>query len=503
MLEPRLWRNPPFPIPGINTILQRKDAWSRKSTLGMSKFILVSPPLGKPYLYSTTYLYKFCRNPKELPTNGSSHFLSACATQGLLLEPVHKVVGQQYQFKVQPRSSPASRHVSIQAKIIHVLFNEILTAGPLVITMPDFFSRMLAVSGYDLIIIQLFLDIEQLELFSRLLVFLDRLSNNHKTNLFILAKGNQNLPRFPVSCDPVPCSYTKNQPLDPKQLGDHYVKFNLLLAQPCEKIPTEKATVRPKPYGGFIWKLVEHLFNEILHLMVGAIARTKMTPKAVPGLTNKAQNRMVAFPPRFLWVIATLCPMLIAKNRNNMRVEIQGDGFHLLKSIANPAKKHVVDPSKMIRHMNRDLCKKPADSALGRKTIKMGDLLEHLVCGKFHHVARTKDPHHQSIEHGKAHFCRGIVTFPPFACTKDCHCIRDAELIEEPTHQTSSSKAGDILSSETFHLVSVAFWGYTIFHFLSASFFWYFSKYIILERRHFSYRKQHVISIIDLLHHLR
>ncbi len=473
----------------VSASISRKSICaSRKRVLSMPEFILIRPPLGKPHHHPAPFSDKPCRNPEKLPADSPSHLLSTAAPHGYLLEPVHEVVGQNYQLEVQPGAGPVFRNARVQTETVDALLDEILAAGTLVVALPDLFAGKLAVGGDNLVVIELFLDAEQLELLSGRLTTFYGLSNDNETDLFVSPDGDKYLTRCPVSIDLVPCANAEDQSLNPALLGYHHIEFDSTPPKPFQKVPVKKAAVSPEPYQGIGRQFTKHPLQESYHMVIGAVSRTEKTSEAVPGFSHKTQKRMVTFSSALLRVVAAFCPMLIAEHRDDVRIEIKRDFLHILKALTDALQKHLIDSCQAVRLVNGDLCEKPADRALRRETVKTDDLLKYLVRSKFHHMARSKDPHHQPIEHGKAHLRRGIVIFSAFLCSNDCHGVEETKFVKEPSHQTGPSKAGDILSSETFQLVLTAFFWYILFHLLGASFPLCLDNHILPERRLFAFK---------------
>jgi hypothetical protein len=249
---------------------------------------------------------------------------------------------------------------------------------------------------------------------------------------------------------------------------------------------------------GLIRQFIKHLFEEIFDTVIGAVSRTEKTTQAVSAFTYKAQKGMIALSAYLLRIVTTFRPMLIAEHRDDVRVKIKGDGVHILEALANPIKKHLVDPCQMICLMYCDLCKETAYGALGGKRAKTYYLLKHLVCSKFHHVARPEDSQHHPIEQAKAHVCWRIVICSAFFSPKHCHGTEEIKFVKKPPYQTSTPETGDILSSETFHLVlTVSLW-YILFHLLGASFPGFQSTLFYQERRLFASKISRLIYILAI-----
>jgi len=64
-------------------------------------------------------------NAYDFPPDGSCHLL--LISQSCLLEPVHEVLGQHDQLKIELGSCPAPANTLVQTKSIDAFFDEILT----------------------------------------------------------------------------------------------------------------------------------------------------------------------------------------------------------------------------------------------------------------------------------------------------------------------------------------------------------------------------------------
>ena len=62
--------------------------------------------------------HESCWNPEESPSDGSSHLLFCSPAEGLFFEPIHQIVGQHHQFKVNLRASPTPAHTLVQPETI-------------------------------------------------------------------------------------------------------------------------------------------------------------------------------------------------------------------------------------------------------------------------------------------------------------------------------------------------------------------------------------------------
>ncbi len=117
------------------------------------ELLLVGLPFRQlePHL-ATTIRGQFLRYPEKPPANGTGHFLCGFTTKDLFLEPVHQVVGQHDQLKIEPSTCPMPRNTLVQAESVNALLDKVLTAGTPVVNPPDLLARSLAVGGNYLVI---------------------------------------------------------------------------------------------------------------------------------------------------------------------------------------------------------------------------------------------------------------------------------------------------------------------------------------------------------------
>lgn len=114
--------------------------------------------------------------------------------------------------------------------------------------MPDNLSRQLTVCGNDLVVIALFLNIENRKLLSGKLSPLYHLANNDKTNFFF-AKRKKKLANCAIARDLLPIAYMKDKLLYPRLLRHNDIVFNPTPPEPFEKIPAEKTAISPQSPG--------------------------------------------------------------------------------------------------------------------------------------------------------------------------------------------------------------------------------------------------------------
>ena len=111
---------------------------SGKSYLCPLELSLICPPVRQFQFETTPSFNQLGWNPYDFPTDGSCHLLFLLISQSCLLEPVHEVIGQHDQLKIESGSCPAPANTLVQPKSIDAFFDEILTTGTLIIKMPDF-----------------------------------------------------------------------------------------------------------------------------------------------------------------------------------------------------------------------------------------------------------------------------------------------------------------------------------------------------------------------------
>src|SRR5208283_151855 len=192
-------------------------------------FELVSKnPILREFQYeSSTRGYQFCGNPEELPPDGSGHLLVGSSPEGLLFEPVHQIVGQHHQFKVNLCAGPTPAHTLVQSEAVDAFLDEVLAAGPLVVEAPDSFSGIKAACGNDLIVVCDGLRLEQFELLSRFFSSPDRLAHHHQTQFPLRVQGEERFANGHVWGDLPPRSDPQNKLLDVDELGDHDIELNI------------------------------------------------------------------------------------------------------------------------------------------------------------------------------------------------------------------------------------------------------------------------------------
>ena len=80
-------------------------------------------------------------------------------------------------------------------------------------------------------------------------------------------------------------------------------------------------------------KLLDKPLNKINRLVAAVMPTTaKHPPNVIPGPSHKTQQRMIALSSLLLGIISHSSPLLIAINRNHMRVQVKGNTDKLLKT---------------------------------------------------------------------------------------------------------------------------------------------------------------------------
>ena len=182
----------------------------------------------------------------------------------------------------------------------------------------------------------------------------------------------------------------------------------------------------------------------------------------------------MALPASLFRIVALVGPVLLSKNRDDMRIKVQGQGFELLKATTRHFQQARVDVGNLNGRMDRDFVKKPADSALDRELFEFGHTLKYLIPNKFHHVTGPEYPEHQRIKHAHTHLGRAVVRVAPITNGHRLKVFAQLVFFKEPPDQTRTAKSGQILSGELLLRGQILFFFlflcYIRIHFLGASF---------------------------------
>ena len=177
-----------------------------------------------------------------------------------------------------------------------------------------------------------------------------------------------------------PVADTEDHLLEPYLLGYHYIELDLAHHQPMQEVEAEESAISTKSPDGYLSRqLVQHGSQEILCLTgTGTVARPEHTSEIIPGLSYEAHKGMVAGPATLLGIVTLLALCCLpaagrpAKDRYDVGIQVQGDGFHVTKSPADFIQLPEIDLCHMLSLVNRDPGKKTADRTLGGKPGKAG-----------------------------------------------------------------------------------------------------------------------------------
>ena len=460
------------PEAGLTTWITAEGAESGEGGKSPAKFSFVGLPVCQFEPDLVTACGQFCRYPEKLPANGTGHLLCGSMSKNFFLEPVHQVIGQHDQLEIEPGACPMSRNTLVQTESVDAFLDKVLAAGTLVVDSPDIFPGSLAVGNNYLIIIKILLNAKKLELLAGLFSLANQIPNHHQAHVLERRNRQAQLAHGKTFAELPPVADTEDHPLEPYLLGYHHVKLDLSHHQPTKEFDLEKAAVRPKPFYPVLRQLFHYGLEKILGLVTtGAIAGTENSPDIVPRLPDKAHKRVVAGPATLLGIVAPLGPVLPAKDRYDVGVKIKGDGFHAMESLADLVQEPEIDLCHMLSLVNRDPGKETADSALGGKPGKAGQLLKHLVYLQFHHVDRPEDAQHQTVEHAVADLAGAIVFFAPFAGAYTPEVLIQLQFVKKPTHEPCTPEAGNIFAGELlFWFTTTVSLCYIFCHLLGASF---------------------------------
>src|SRR5271169_1411011 len=439
------------------------------------KLILKNPVFRELQDESSARGHQFCGNPKEFPADSPGHLLVCCSPEGLLFKPVHQIVRQHHQFKVDLCAGPTPAHTLVQSETVDAFLDEILAAGPLVVKAPHRFSGIKAACGNDLIVVGDGLRLEQLELFSSFFSGLDCLADHHQTQFPMRVQWERRFANGHIRRDLPPRSDPQNKLLDVDELGHYDIEFYLAPDQPTNEVHVGKTAVGPQPTGHPIRDLAQHQSQKRSRLVgVRAVARTKNPSQVVSCLSDEAKQRVVTLPASLFRIVALAGPVLFSKNRDDMGIQIQSQGFELLETATRHIQQARVNVGNLKGRVDRDLVQEPADCALDRELIEFGDALKYLVPNKFHHVTRPEYPEHQRIQHAHTHLSRTVVGFAPITDAHHLQMLAQLAFFKEAANQTRAAKSCQILSGEFLLWSQILFFllflCYIRIHFLGASF---------------------------------
>ena len=112
----------PYPDAYLAFCLLKCKVSSGKSYLCPLELSLICPPVRQFQFETTPSFNQLGWNPYDFTTDGSCHLLFLLISQSCLLEPVHEVMGQHNQLKIEPGSCPAPANTLVQPKSINAFF---------------------------------------------------------------------------------------------------------------------------------------------------------------------------------------------------------------------------------------------------------------------------------------------------------------------------------------------------------------------------------------------
>jgi hypothetical protein len=188
-------------------------------------------------------------------------------------------------------------------------------------------------------------------------------------------------------------------------------------------------------------------------------------------------------------IVALVGPVLLSKDRDDMRIQIQRQGFELLKAATRHIQQARVDVGNLKGRMDRDFIKKPANRALDREFPEFRNLLKYLIPNQLHHMTGPEYSEHQCIQHTHTHMSRAVVRVTPITDAHSLQVFAQLAFFKEPADQTSTAKSGQTLPGELLLrgqiLFFLLFLCYIHIHFLGASFSGSLSKRILPEKEAF------------------
>jgi len=279
--------------------------------------------------------------------------------------------------------------------------------------------------------------------------------------------------------DALPQSHMSYLALYPRLHGDYYGKLNTFLDQILDKVSTEKPAVGPKSNSFDVGrKLLDKALNKINRLVATVVfAAPQHTSNVISGFTHKTQQGMVTLSSLLLGIVTQCSPLLIAIDRNHMRVQVKGDLPQTPVLLPQLHDKIKVQSADLVGHRYPHTGQKSAHSGLNRETTQSHYLLKYLVCAKYLHLVGPAITEQHPVQTPDN---QGTCTVFAFSATFYLHLLIYHLLnlmpLKESSDQPNTTKTSQVATSELFLYpdnLSFAFRGllrYTLFHLLSASF---------------------------------
>ena len=446
---------------------------------------------------------RLSRYQKEPVPDGGNHGLGLVLIQNLFLEKIHEIVSQHQQLKPRAITRITVGNHLVQTKTVNTFLDEVLTAGPLIVKTPNPLGTFPAVCYDHLVVVFNFPCIEKFQLFPGTSIGSYLLTNYHPAwrsdrhpqrgtavdNITTLTYSN-------TPSDTMPSPHMSYLALYPRLHGHHNGKFNALLDQVLDQLGIEKSTVCSQPdlldMGG---KFFDQTFDKLNTLIAAmALATTKDSSNVIPGLSYKTQQGVVTLssllpcPPwavRRVGIVSHGGSLLIAIDRNHMRVQIKGDlpitpvcppgRLVLLPQLHDKIK---VQGADLFRYRNLHRAEKSANCRLNRKTTESHYLLKYLVSAQYLHMIGPAIPQEHPVQTSHKQSAETVLACPAaFYLDLLIQHLFNPVALEKSLNQPSATKTRQVAPREllSYRDGFLAFTfcillRYSLFHLLSASF---------------------------------
>jgi len=195
-------------------------------------------------------------------------------------------------------------------------------------------------------------------------------------------------------------------------------------------------------------------------------------------------------PPASLFrIVALVGPVLLSKDRDDMRIQIQGQCLELLEAFTSLVQQARVYLGNLKGRMDRDFIQKSANRAPDREFPEFGATLKYLVPNKLHHMTGPEYPEHQRIKHTHTHLSRAVVRVTPITHAHRLQLFAQLAFFKQPAEQTHTTKSGQTLPGELLLrgqiLFFLLFLCYIRIHFSGTSFSGPLGKRILPEKEVF------------------
>src|SRR5271157_156056 len=411
--------------------------------------------------------------------NRLHHGLDFLPVQNLFLKEIHQIVPQHQQLKIGVIPPIRMRDDLIQTQSINPLFDKIFTTGSLIVKMPDLFTNQRTIGDNDLIIIRGPFSSQKPQLLSGVFVPFHRLTNDHHPQGDSLGQEVRDLPHLDPSAYLLPILQHLNLLLYPRLQGHHHIELDPPLDQKLQKLQTEKTTVRPKAN---LFQMTRKFPQDLLQKGNGLvrtvmILTTKQSCQIIPGLPKETKHGLITLSPLFLRIVAHGGPLLPTKDRRHMQIQIQGQFPQGLKPFAKLHQQIEIQETNLLSHGHSQARQETTDRRLDREIKESSDFEENPIGTQNPHLPRPGITQKQAVQQTDQHASYAKFTLPT-ACNLNLllYLLLQLVTLEKLSDQSSTPKAGQVLAREfflnnlnLFIVVNLTFWGYALFHLLSAS----------------------------------